>query len=79
MPTNTPTTFHVTAHWDPEANVFYSRTNIPGLVVETETFDEFVDVVHDLAPDVLAANLPDIAPPYRITVKAQRKLVLAAA
>jgi hypothetical protein len=79
MPSKLPKNFVVTAHWDPEANVFYSRTNIPGLVVETETFDEFVEVVHDLAPDVLAANLPDIAPPYRITVKAQRDLVLNAA
>jgi hypothetical protein len=79
MPSKTPKSFYVTAHWDAEANVFCSRTNIPGLVVETETFDQFVEVVNDLAPDVLAANMPDATPPYRITVRAQRDLVLVAA
>jgi Domain of unknown function (DUF1902) len=55
--------FTVTAIWDPEAKVFTSQSDIPGLVVEAATFEELVDLVEALAPEVIAANLPDIPPP----------------
>ena len=50
--------FTVTATWDGEANVFTSQSNIPGLVIEADTFEEFVDLVEALAPDVISANVP---------------------
>jgi hypothetical protein len=48
--------FHVIARWDEEARVFYSESDIPGLVVEAETFDEFVDLVQHFVPELLAEN-----------------------
>lgn len=50
--------FIVTANWDDEAKVFTSTSDIPGLVVEADTFEEFVSLVEALAPEMLAANLP---------------------
>lgn len=79
MTTSAAPSFRVTALWDSEAGVFHSESDIPGLVVEAETFDAFVDLVRGLAPEVLADNRPDVAPPYRITVEVRRDLVLAAA
>jgi hypothetical protein len=52
--------FKVTAVWDPEAEVFTSTSNIPGLVVEAETFEEFVFLVEALAPEMLEANMPSV-------------------
>jgi len=49
--------FHVQADWDPEANVWISSSNIPGLVVEADTLPEFVELVQALAPELLAENL----------------------
>ena len=39
-PNNSSVSFTVTAIWDPEAGVYYSQLNIPGLHVEAATFDE---------------------------------------
>jgi Domain of unknown function (DUF1902) len=71
--------FHVTAHWDQESGVFYSRTDIPGLVVETLTFEEFVDLVNLLTPDLLAENLPELKGAYRITIEARLDFLKAVA
>jgi hypothetical protein len=49
--------FYVEAVWDPEASVFVSKSNIPGLVVEAATSREFFEIVHELAPELLRANL----------------------
>jgi hypothetical protein len=57
-------TLTVTATWDPEVSVFMSQSNIPGLVVEADTFEEFVSLVEALAPEVISANLPDAKRPY---------------
>ena len=48
--------FKVSAIWDSEAKVFTSQSDITGLVIEADTFEEFVSLVGDLAPEVLAAN-----------------------
>ncbi len=56
---------HVTAVWDAEAGVFVSRSTIPGLVIEAETFDAFMDLVKALAPEMIAHNLPTAARPTR--------------
>jgi hypothetical protein len=74
-----PKTFHVTAQWDPEAEVFYSETDVPGLVVETKTLDEFIDLVNHFTPDLLADNMPEFKGPYRIMIEARREFVKAAA
>jgi hypothetical protein len=34
-------------------------SDIPGLNVEAETLDELIDVISDVAPDLIAANLPE--------------------
>ena len=49
--------FYVKADWDADASVWVSESNIPGLVIEAETLDEFRQLVGDLAPEMLADNL----------------------
>ncbi len=49
--------FHVSAEWDAEAGVWTSSSNIPGLVVEAASLPEFIDLVSELAPELLAENL----------------------
>lgn len=48
--------FFVRAIWDPEGNLFYSESNIIGLHLETQTFEEFEEVLMDVAPDLIVAN-----------------------
>ena len=50
--------FYVRAEWDAEAGVFISETNIPGLHVEADTLADFLSVAEELAPAMLAANVP---------------------
>lgn len=71
--------FTVTATWDAEAGVFYSQSNIPGLHIEAASFDEFVALVRDLAPEMIADNLPRVAGPISVQIEARRDLVLPAA
>jgi hypothetical protein len=70
-------TFTVTAIWDAEARVFTLRSNIPGLVVEADAFEELVELVEALAPEVIAANLPDAPRPYKVQVETRRELAVA--
>jgi Domain of unknown function (DUF1902) len=69
--------FKVTAIWDPEAEVFTSTSNIPGLVVEAETFEEFVSLVEVLAPEMLEANLPSAKRPFLFDIELHRTLAVA--
>jgi hypothetical protein len=48
--------FNVTAHWDDEAKVFYSDSDIIGLHIEAKTIEEFEDVMMDVAPGLVIAN-----------------------
>jgi len=48
--------FNVTAHWDEEAKVFYSESDIFGLHIEAPTIEEFEEVMMDLAPGLVMAN-----------------------
>jgi hypothetical protein len=73
------TTFSVQAIWDDEAGVFYSQSDLAGLHVEAKTFDAFVQLVHDLAPEVVADNRPDIRGPFAIDISARRAIQLTAA
>ena len=72
-----PHTFKVTAVWDADAKVFTSSSDIPGLVVEADTFEEFVSLVEVLAPEMLAANLPDAKRPYHFDIQSHRSLAVA--
>jgi hypothetical protein len=58
----TAMTYFVKAHWDDEAGVYYSETNIPGLNVEAETLHEFIEIAEELAPQMLEANVPGWTP-----------------
>ena len=70
-------TFTVEAIWDAEAQVFTSQSDIPGLVIEADSFEEVVSLVEALAPDVIAANIPDVPRPYSVKVEARRELAVA--
>lgn len=48
--------FNVTAHWDDEAQVFYSDSDIVGLHIEATTIEEFEAVMMDVAPGLVVAN-----------------------
>lgn len=50
-------TYFVQADWDAQAKVWVSSSNIPGLVVEAEELNAFVELVQSLAPELLADNL----------------------
>lgn len=51
------TTYTVHAHWDAAARVWATDgDDMPGLFCEAESFDALVDVILDLAPDLLRAN-----------------------
>ena len=49
--------YHVAAEWDAEAGVWTSTSNIPGLVVEATSLPEFMDLVSELAAELLSENL----------------------
>ncbi|MND87108.1 hypothetical protein D3C77_288780 [compost metagenome] len=50
-------TFYVKAIWDPEAKVWCSESDIPGLVIETTTLAEFESLARQFAAELLAENL----------------------
>jgi hypothetical protein len=72
-----PMKFKVSAIWDDDAKVFTSESNIPGLVIEAETYDEFVELVEALAPEMLEANLPLVPRPYHVDIDSHRTLAVA--
>lgn len=49
-------TFWVEAIWDEQAQVFVSKSNIRGLVIETETIAEFKEVMEDVVGELIFAN-----------------------
>lgn len=69
--------FKVTAVWDDEVKVFTSTSNIPGLVIEADTFEDFVALAEVLAPQMLADNLPDLQRPYHFDINFHRTLAVA--
>ena len=70
--------FYVKAVWDAEAGVWYSESDIPGLVLQTDNLEEFEDLIRHFAPDLLASNL-NIHAPVAIRFEASRQLDLVAA
>ena len=67
--------YTVQADWDGEAGVWIAASvDVPGLCCEAATFEELVDVVVGLVPELLAAN--GVAPPeaeVTVNVKAERR------
>jgi predicted RNase H-like HicB family nuclease len=52
--------FTVTVSHDEEEGVwFVQASDIPGLHAEAPTLDALVEVISDLAPELVAANLPN--------------------
>ncbi|GGK35487.1 DUF1902 domain-containing protein [Salinarimonas ramus] len=48
--------FTVRTVYDPDAGVFYTKSDIVGLHVEARTLDEVEALVLELAPDLIVAN-----------------------
>lgn len=69
--------YTITATWDADAGVFTSQSDIPGLVVEAETFEEFINLVRALAPEVIAANLPAARGPHTLHIETRFDLAVA--
>jgi hypothetical protein len=42
--------------WDAEAGVWYSESDIPGLVIEADDLEEFERVMNEIAPELLVEN-----------------------
>ncbi len=45
--------YHVRAQWDPEAKVWFSNSDVPGLVIETSTLAEFEALMRELVPEMI--------------------------
>ncbi len=68
--------FTLTAIWDPDAEAFTTQSDIPGLVVEAATFEELVELVRALAPELIAANIPTAPAPDRVQIVTRRELAV---
>jgi hypothetical protein len=63
-------TYHLTAFWDDDTKVWTTETSgIPGLVVEAESVEELLSLIQELAPELVADNLPDSDGPFELQVK----------
>ena len=49
-------TFFVRAIWDDEVKRYYSESDIDGLAIETDTLDEFEEVLNDVAAELVFSN-----------------------
>jgi hypothetical protein len=49
-------TYHVEARWDPQAEVWVSTSDVPGLVLETATLAEFEALMRALVPELIVEN-----------------------
>lgn len=48
--------FFIRACWDDEAKVFYSESDIKGLHIEAATIEEFEEIMHDVAAELIISN-----------------------
>jgi hypothetical protein len=71
--------YFVRAIWDPEASVWVSESDIPGLVIEASTLTEFEVLIWELAPEMLAANDPNAPANVSIDFSASVRRDLAVA
>ena len=60
FPVSKQTALAVSVSHDKKESVWHVlSSDIPGLHAEAETLDELVAVITDMAPDLIAANMPD--------------------
>jgi hypothetical protein len=74
-----PAAYFVEAIWDPEAEIYYAETDIPGLAIEAPNLVEFEELVRHFAPELLEHNVGPEAVGAPIELRAKRVLQLAAA
>lgn len=48
--------FYIQALWDDVAAVFYSESDIIGLHIEAKTIEEFEEIIHDVAIELILEN-----------------------
>ena len=48
--------FTVESVWDNEAGIYYSKSDIIGLAIETASLDEFEEVLNEFAAELIIAN-----------------------
>ena len=70
--------YRVNMIWDSEANVWVATSDdVPGLVLESESFDTLITEIKDAVPELLEINgKPDH--PYSIAFQAERMETVAA-
>lgn len=57
MTENNDRRYHITAEWDPEAEVWVAVSDqVPGLVAEAGSMNELVSELNILVPELLEAN-----------------------
>lgn len=73
--------FFVKAEWDDDAGVWYTaETDIPGLIVEAATVEEFGKLVMELAPEMIELNAhhlngrPDRSYPINVIAHQEMKI-----
>jgi hypothetical protein len=71
--------YYVKAIWEPDARVWISETDIPGLVIESDTLAEFEALMMRLAPEMLAENegLHDASVAIDFQVSDRREVLVA--
>ena len=60
------TEYLIHAIWDEEAGVFYAESNVPGLHIEAETIQQFIEVIQDVVPQLLESNNARAKPRVRL-------------
>lgn len=69
----------VTVCHDEREGVWYvASSDVPGLNAEAATFDALVEVIADLAPDLVAANLPNAGLDSEATVPLRIQHIVSA-
>lgn len=71
--------YFVEARWDPECEVWYSESDIPGLTIEAPNLVEFEDLVRHFARELLEFNVGPHAVSAPIELRSVQTLRLAAA
>ena len=69
--------YHVRAIWDPEASVWTSESDIPGLVIEANTLAEFESLMCELGPEMILTNVGPQPGGIAVNFTAERQLALA--
>lgn len=57
------------SHDEKESVWFVQSSEVPGLNAEAPTLDALVEAISDLAPNLVAANMPEINAPFQLCVK----------